>query len=363
MTRSRGVRVLAALVTVAMLAGCGPSVGSANGWTRTGIDATDFVGIVAYRGALIAVGWRDDAPVAWRSDDGRTWTQSGDPLPNPNHASAAALAAGPGGLVVLGARDDDEGSRLVGWHSTDGARWIEVDDPDLRADDFVFAVGAVWSGQAFVAVALRPQKGITTFSSPDGREWSRGVDMDLSEYPDVVDVVATGRSVTILALEGAHPRLIEIANSGLQLLSRRALDIDGTATSLAVVGGELLIGGCRRDAGSPDVERATVWIIGPTATTTRIVPVAPDSLDDTTGTCIGALASGPDGIVAVGTRPGSVVAWSSPDGVTWTAGTGYASSGALGSEMVAMTEKGAVALTIETSIPSMESQVLAWSDR
>jgi hypothetical protein len=108
---------------------------------------------------FVAVG-RDDSggnadAAVWTSPDGRTWTRVADDAP---------VFGGPGAQWMLGVAAGGPGFIAVGADGAGGpSRWPELAVPDL--DPFDPADAAVWV-------------------SPDGLDWSRVVEGDLSGVGD-----------------------------------------------------------------------------------------------------------------------------------------------------------------------------------
>jgi hypothetical protein len=178
-------------------------------WSRIdapGLDDLDLSDVAATSDAFVAVGSRSlqtgsHELVILESTDGVSWVEV-QAVPN---AFATAVAAGPGGFVVLGGRESGTDVLI----STDGLAWSTTAldapgatgafltdvAPDNRGDRGWIAVGEA----ADEAVVLR---------SGDGRTWSRESLPASAPVPGVAHVTAyeviSGRWATlVLGLDGA----------------------------------------------------------------------------------------------------------------------------------------------------------------
>ncbi len=103
-------------------------------------------------------------PIAWISDDGRTWRRSAPFYASGPNGRATAVWAAPDGWEAVA--DDPRAGTLAVWHSTDGLTWDSIgplagptDVPDVSA---VAAAGGT--------VVVSRTAGL--FVSADGRTWS-----------------------------------------------------------------------------------------------------------------------------------------------------------------------------------------------
>jgi hypothetical protein len=128
-------------------------------WTAAPVD-TSFAharmnGVTVGGPGFVAVGSADDggSAVVWTSIDGERWTRARDGtgfVGGGLRISMASVAAGPGGLVAVGSRDDASNGSPTVWVSPDGIAWRRVpDDPSFGGGEM--AAVAV-SGASFVAV-------------------------------------------------------------------------------------------------------------------------------------------------------------------------------------------------------------------
>jgi hypothetical protein len=158
--------------------------------------------VAAGPGRIVAVGSVEDGvsrAAAWTSEDGRTWQA----LPASAFAGSdgrepgalSDIAAGPGGLVVVGSEVGRGGHRAAAWHSADGLTWTRSES-DLGADS---AGSVVPYGTGFVAAGWEPGENgddrAVFWTSPDGRSWTPA--------PDAKDLHDVGWT-PVLAASGQH---------------------------------------------------------------------------------------------------------------------------------------------------------------
>jgi hypothetical protein len=132
------------------------------------------VALVAVERGYVAVGHREQHPVAWASRTGTSWREVALPLPSGHRGSVTGLVEGPKGqLVAVGTVGADGASHPAGWHSTDGGTtWRSVTMPDLDGGTRLTAV--VHNGHQFLAFgAMDGNLGSAALalSSTDGLRW------------------------------------------------------------------------------------------------------------------------------------------------------------------------------------------------
>jgi len=163
------------------------------GWLPSGPAMRE---VVFANGRFIALGTdttTSPVPVAWYSDDGRTWVRvpaEVGPQPGDGFTSVAGVvAAGPGLVAVGGVSDPNRNAfTAVVWTSEDGETWNTYDafaaetDPiitDLAVlDGSIIAVGGHWNGDA------------AGWISDDGLTWQPAAIFDSTGEPpgEMVDV-------------------------------------------------------------------------------------------------------------------------------------------------------------------------------
>jgi hypothetical protein len=270
-------------------------------------------------GGLVAVGTA--APgrsLVWLSADGSQWSMVPD-VPDEEGTGLASVAAGPSGVVAVGAR----AGRPAAWYSTDGRRWrpatglqgsgaAEMTSVAAFEGGFVAAGGA---GPAFGA-----DRSAAFWTSSDGRRWRR---------------VADGP-----ALHAGH------------------------VWGLAVAGGRLVAVGT---TGDPQAGPAASW----TSRNGRHWHRSPTTPALTSGVMLSATA-GARGVVAVGrTADGErAAAWHSPDGLHWTAAPAatalrsdmsYAAHAEMGDVAILGTRFGTRFVAVGWVSSSANGTAVAWS--
>ena len=250
---------------------------------------TSLAGVAAGHGMLVAVGIQFPPPdaAAWTSTDGRTWRRAGS-LEAPEGSVLSAVAATAGGFVAVGGA----GTSAAVWTSSDGGTsWAraKVGAPaapgTARMDAVVpFAGGLVAAGDAEVAP---PAGRAVAWTSVDGADWM-----------PALDIASFGRA-TIAGLA---------SNASIVVAVGSLTQADGTHTAETWWSGD----GRAWRAGAADPSFA--------------------------GSQLLAVATGGPGFVAVGTADGGLraSAWTSTDGVHWTAspdGAGFTDYG----QRIAMT--------------------------
>jgi len=134
------------------------------GWDQAkpaGFDASDEVtGLAALGARRVVVGARGATPLAWFSDDGRTFTSATSS--SFQGGEIHGLASRPGALVAWGRI----GERSVTWTSLDGEQWSTPVPFDEGTDIGRIAGG----GASFVATGSSHGRALA-FASPDGRAW------------------------------------------------------------------------------------------------------------------------------------------------------------------------------------------------
>jgi hypothetical protein len=161
-------------------------------------------------------------PSAWRRTGGG-WAEvpaERELWGGPRAQSVTGLAAGPAGLVAVGARTDPADRQVAGaWWSGDGASWARPPDtPALTsADGEVIAPAGVAVGER-AAVIVGERVPLTSdgtvdglaWTSPDGRRWARAPEAGLPSGPGVQRlgrVAALGAGFAAAGVEGDGERV------------------------------------------------------------------------------------------------------------------------------------------------------------
>jgi hypothetical protein len=255
-------------------------------WARQLVDEAEetfLQGIAATADRYVAVGRAGIDAAAWTSPDGITWERARGPDPEPGlETRMTSVAAGPDGVVAGGwAGSPTAPTRPRLWWSPDGRAWETVSaDPgtagDVADEARISSVSRGPSGWVAVGTTGRAccLTGSTSWTSPDGRTWTR------------------------------HP-------TGEALATGQVASVAVTPDGYLAVGSDL------------DERQAMSWISPDGVTWT---PSQPQAALDNHGLKIrmtDAVADG-DRLVAVGnylfgTQYGNATSWTSTDGLTWTA--------------------------------------------
>jgi hypothetical protein len=245
--------------------------------------------------------------------------RSGHPLHFPGQAIMADVAVLPGGRLV------SVGSVYPGWHpqawtSPDGNRWALS---DMGASEFTFPVAlAVGEGGRVVAVGRSGSEPLA-WTSPDGRAWqthavARLGDGSIAERMTTViatpDGFLAGGSIGPELFE-RHARFWRSADGATwdPVPDDAAAFADAEVRSIVRFGGEYVavgvLGSVQRYTGS------VAWTSPDGLSWTRVD--APDLLR---GRAIALVEAPFGGLVAVGSDldEGEAYAWTSPDGRSWT---------------------------------------------
>ena len=163
-------------------------------------------------GTIVGVGRSGPRPVAWTSRDGAAWTDHVVPVLGTDGVAErmTTVTTGPDGFLAGGSVGPETlGRHARFWQSPDGAAWTPVpDDAVAFADAEVQAIVGVGSG--FVAIGVLGEPGTPTgsvaWTSPNGAQWTRVDDAALHEGRAASLVVGpTGNLVAVGAdLEGTE---------------------------------------------------------------------------------------------------------------------------------------------------------------
>jgi hypothetical protein len=190
-------------------------------WSRLADDPAfadgRVVSIAAGPGGYVAVGTtgpvgRATGSAVWRSADGTHWTRvaGGDIL---GAGAMASVAPGGPGYVAVGASLDS--TRALVWLSTDGLSWAPAPDQEsltYHGLDLTMADVVAGSDGTLVAVGhylFGTQYGQgATWTSPDGRTWTRAPDLASFGQAEPVSVIADGPGYVAVGTVGAPDNFI-----------------------------------------------------------------------------------------------------------------------------------------------------------
>jgi hypothetical protein len=259
-------------------------------------------GIVAGGSVTDAAGRR---AAVWSSPDGQSWHPIA--IDHDGSGQITAVAAGASTLVAVGTVRTDAGVAAAAWVSPDGTTWEPAADLEGAAvgrfdgDDQGTAgpFDVLWFDGRFVAVgadcsSIDACRVAAWSSSPDGRSWTR-----------ITNIGAPGRLRSVADVGG---RLVGVGDDGTWEGSagRTWTSEDGTSWVPSNIGGE--------DAANGPLH--AVVAVGPGAIAAgegyalRSADVSSwtrSEDDDLANGTIYALATGPQGIIAVGQQRGDFV--------------------------------------------------------
>jgi hypothetical protein len=246
-----------------------------SGWLAVGGASAGTTGQAALGPAVIG------------SPDGLTWTAAGSPaaFDGPGRTVTAAVAAGPGGYVIVG--KESAGPRtvaaawyapgLTGWRRAADARPGALDGPGDRAMNAVSA-----TGRGFVAVGAvgsRP----AAWLSGTGRTWTLvTLALPAGAASAALDYVAANGSVlaavgTEVTAAGQHRPFAAVSTDAGAAWTQAQLPLpaaaaEASATALTAAGGGFTATGTFGTAGQTDV---VVWTLSGAAAGTAWTEVAP----------------------------------------------------------------------------------------
>jgi hypothetical protein len=230
----RSTTAIAAVIAIVAACQPGPSGSAGTGSPGPPLSSSPSVG--PSTAPSLALGWQRvtiqlplDAPltrVVWTgtrflavegggtlldSIDGRTWHQQ----PRLGDGLVDQIAVGPGGVLAVGSVNV-EGVVAI-WHSTDGLDWSAVPDAaSLHGTDgsFLTMAAVVAMGDGWLAVGGEHVNctpgacGLTraiVWTSPDGRQWTRGLDTAAMQHAAMNGVVRTASGYVAVGEAAADP--------------------------------------------------------------------------------------------------------------------------------------------------------------
>jgi hypothetical protein len=270
-------------------------------WTPCVVDGPDGATVAAVApgpgggAAFVAVGsvggMGSNLPAAFASADGRRWSAvegqpAFDPLPGYEQAQLSYVASAEAVSVAAGTEWGTAGQRPFVLVSSDGRRWERVGEP--LAGSGPRALVATDAGFVMAGAANAPAGQITHaafWTSPDGRSWEAGMD--------------------IPAFANAEPQALAVGHDTIVAVGFRAVVFGEGASGGGLAPAVWVSSDGRSWVAAAETAGLGWWPAG------RPTP-APGALS---GTMMGAVASLPDGFVAVGARWGiNPAAASPPDG-------------------------------------------------
>jgi len=179
-----------------------------------GDGLTSVTGLVAGGPGFVAVGGftsgNDEnliTPLVWTSEDGETWRTYADAIPPGSGVIVAKLVIMDGAIVAVGQHQSTR--TAAAWSSEDGFTWHSVDlvdttgePPGTMLDVVVTREGAVAVGRASPSLNVLPD--IAVWTTEDGRVWRRLAPPDLFDERRA-GPVAWGPAGFILPVADWHP--------------------------------------------------------------------------------------------------------------------------------------------------------------
>ena len=168
---------------------------------------TRMTTVIATSSGLIAGGWaglitQDGRPRFWTSVDGTAWTRRADD-PGLADGRVASIVAGPGGYVAIGTTGAvGRASGSAVWRSTDGIAWERVHAGDALAAGAMASVTTGGPGYVAVGTSLDATKALV-WLSPDGATWTLAPDQEALTYHGLkieMDDVVAGRDGTLVGV-------------------------------------------------------------------------------------------------------------------------------------------------------------------
>lgn len=279
----------------------------------TGLHGVTLRGAAAFDGGVLAVGSDADGAAAWTSQDGVAW-EPAEVVDADAAPSLVAVAFAGSGLAFGG---DDLGTSPM-WTSADGVSWQPAEGGKAGVDGRVNAVVADGDGWIAVGDIVDDETGeafrgaIWTSTSTDGRSWEVTKEVSLNEGT-VSDVAVAGDTAVVVGFDVAGGKVWTSTGGGdYQAVPGKAFDV-ATIQGVATVDGDFVALGRRLD----DL-RPVAWT-SPDGTTWTREDIAADAFAEEDE--IHDLATFDDHVVAVGTTATGAGVWTSQDGRSWSGGS------------------------------------------
>ena len=213
------------VATASLIEAGGGFLASSDGriWThQSGTQPPDFpVSLAAGPGGVVAVGAIDGAPASWFSRDGLAWTARTNALPLNARATGTDaievtdVVATESGWLAVG-REDPECNvncglapvRSIVWMSRDGLHWTRGADQASLGGAAMIAVTRQAAG--FVAVGLADLRA-AAWTSADGLTWTRADDT-----PQLAGLQVDDPSVwtTMVSVASGHGVVVAVGHEG-----------------------------------------------------------------------------------------------------------------------------------------------------
>lgn len=213
----------------------------AKAFAASGKDELTTSAVAAGPGGYVVVGAADDDAATWSSSDAKDWDRSsGAALEAPKDGGLrmSDVTSGPFGYVAVGsASDDDDVARPAAWVSDDGGSWSRVELPLPRGARSATLSHVAVNGKRLVAAGVAQAAGgdsVFAMTSTDGgKSWQpTAIPGGPEQRVRVGDVVPSGRGFALLGSGGrTRTRNVRLWTSA-----------DGTAWKAREVTGNALAG-------------------------------------------------------------------------------------------------------------------------
>jgi hypothetical protein len=330
------------------------------------LEEDQFLGVAAVGGQFVAVGVQQPPAraVAFSSTDGSNWTPVAgfDSVSGALNSTAIAVASIGQQIVVVGSNHDG----ATGWATT-GAAWTVA--PPQASLSVAYAAGAMTAvaafGATFVAGGYRddPLHGTASaavWRSADGLTWTPDDGAGTFAGGRILGIVAAGETIVAVGTAG-DPNYGPAAvwrwteSTGWQRASFASGDAGAMRAVTATAQGFVAVGLDGHDAG------AMAWT-SPDGLTWTAASDQPAFHHGTLPVRMQSVADGPAGLIAGGWRSdvgkGSAVTWTSRDGVTWQGPTWQSSFS--GCQVTGVAIGGNVAVAVGRLGYPDQNQAAAW---
>jgi hypothetical protein len=318
---------MGAVACMLVLAACGPAATSADvtspapasavpadaqasANSLTGLDGVTLRGVAAFDGGVLAVGSDADGAAAWTSQDGVAW----EPATVDDAGAAPSLVAVAFAESGLAFGGDDLGTSLL-WTSGDGDSWQPAQDGKAGPDGRVNAVVADGGGWIAAGDIVDDETGEAyngaIWTSADGRSWEVAKEVSLNEGT-VSDVAVAGETTVVVGFDVGGGSVWTSTGGDFEKVSDKAFAV-ATIQGVATVDEGFVALGRRLDNLRP-----VAWTSPDGMTWTREeIPADAFAEEDE----IHDLATVDDRVFAVGTTAAGAGVWTSRDGRSWSGGS------------------------------------------
>jgi hypothetical protein len=288
-----------------------PADARASANSLTGLDGVTLRGVAAFDGGVLAVGSDADGAAAWTSQDGVAW----EPATVEGAGAAPSLVAVAFAESGLAFGGDDLGTSPL-WTSGDGVSWRPAQGGKAGPDGRVNAVVADGSGWIAAGDIVDDETGEAyngaIWTSADGRSWEVIKEVSLNEGT-VSDIAVAGETAVVVGFDvGGGSVWTSTGGGDFEKVPGKAFAV-ATIQGVATVDEGFVALGRRLD----DL-RPVAWTSPDGMTWTR-EEIAADAFAEEDE--IHDLATVDDRVFAVGTTAAGAGVWTSRDGRSWSGGS------------------------------------------